>query len=1367
MGDFGHTLNYHPIQLEDCNNVPMLDITSSLSDSTDARYQLTNEESTQCLQPANYSDLTNKNVILGTCDASSTFTLHGNNSVNQNAIMNLPDASFSSYILYHDNTSANICGETNHEEKMMSYPGHNATGTPESTLFYFQFYDIVNDVSMGEIMYDNVTIQCRIKYIAEDLYSDGTKTYTTYYIVPNNSNSGLFFSTNNKSNYLYVTFEGRIPDSDIVNRPNLNFLNYSVFTFGLYNSSSDSRAAKVDTTEFANGFHLNSSTSNGTKFRMIPKTNYDKYVFLYQYTDATYETNAVMLSSFVNPHKKIFLDSTTEIYSHSSSNEQTDSQFQFSINPYITESFTSRTREGLTTQFDIQDVKDIYDNIANSTNVFATLQNSEDDINNILNTIKQSIDGNAPKHNGKLAANLESILDIIALLRKNNDEMDVMYIKFNTIFSNDYLPIQSMYGRESRVTNSIPFDVDAQRLSLNQIQSEFQEINRIIEHIKNNRDANEPEFKLDNFTATFPFIHLCIDIIEYFDTNYDAIKNETTRLYDYMPLINLKGSNIYSLNYIYPGIFNSFTTTDTINTNIFDNAKLSSISEFNSKAAAQDQNSLTFFGYDYSVFYNILFSDNLPGAIEWPHMLLPISGSNTNTLMSVYEDWMISQKQYKQAFNHYIHLESLLKYIEDIQTGAYATYQPYINSLNDRCQDFKHHAEYGAETITGNMQNLGISIQMSFDGIMPVVDLLHYYANKIVNDDNDAANFAFCYANIQELPLQNAAINSSTIPDLPTYYLNHDIYLKKANNRIQTVFLTKYNDIFNNALIDADLVIKADSIVSLNDTIFSDTQTNLTYSSEGFQDRYASNKNKFFPNTPNFLHHEYIYSGADTLSIIKDAYAYRDINSDQNYSNFKKYINSVINNPNVDFNTNPAFTCGVSGEEEIPDLSMDFNCGNIGNYWYGPYSQTAISDRCNNEGVNESLQDCDNFTIVTTLELVDEGSTSKLNLVITDQNIVHKITIESGLPLRQDLEPFDTINNINKELITKVSKDGDINGEINLLTKITTDSITSDIDKNKCLSDSDNYTHLYINKDGDLTLQYKHRITKDIIHNGNTMKASIKENDDSGKYASMYVLNDDKFKVGQQIGNSEKSIRGYVGYDGVYHRAENVKSTSHNNQLSNNYKSYSNYCFDGTNAVVETQENSCINDSNCIGLYGTNYKYKITDENKRHLYPCTDTNTYYHKKVGLNTDDPACIRESSQTQVINYDEYLDLTNGDSFNSTQCGYNTLLDSNKSYMEKKRADFQQHFTNMVTTFNALNESELYMLKQTDMKVNEMSTMLKEYKELLQKTTDRRTLMDLSKSQKEDSQQLYQKTQIKSAIVGIGAIVAAIGCFQYMKK
>ena len=204
-----------------------------------------------------------------------------------------------------------------------------------------------------------------------------------------------------------------------------------------------------------------------------------------------------------------------------------------------------------------------------------------------------------------------------------------------------------MYGRESRVTNSIPFDVDAQRLSLNQIQSEFQEINRIIEHIKNNRDANEPEFKLDNFTATFPFIHLCIDIIEYFYTNYDAIKNETTRLYDYMPLIlQNSNSNIYDLHFIYPTLFNSFTTTDTV-TDIFDNAKLSSISEFNSEAAAQDQNSLTFFGYDYSVFYNILFSDNLPGAIEWQYMLLPISGSNTNTLMSVYEDWMISQKQYK------------------------------------------------------------------------------------------------------------------------------------------------------------------------------------------------------------------------------------------------------------------------------------------------------------------------------------------------------------------------------------------------------------------------------------------------------------------------------------------------------------------------------------------------------------------------------------------------------------------------------------------------------------------------------------------------------------------------------------------------
>ena len=151
-----------------------------------------------------------------------------------------------------------------------------------------------------------------------------------------------------------------------------NFLNYSIFTFGLYNSDTDGIAAYVDTDKFANGFHLNTtatifSNHDGTKFRMIPKTNYDKFVFLYQYTDSTLTANTVMLSSFVNPHKKIHLEDTTgasigEIYSYSTTNDQSSDNFQFSITPYV-ESFTSRIKEGYEAYDDSECTEDININI--------------------------------------------------------------------------------------------------------------------------------------------------------------------------------------------------------------------------------------------------------------------------------------------------------------------------------------------------------------------------------------------------------------------------------------------------------------------------------------------------------------------------------------------------------------------------------------------------------------------------------------------------------------------------------------------------------------------------------------------------------------------------------------------------------------------------------------------------------------------------------------------------------------------------------------------------------------------------------------------------------------------------------------------
>ena len=179
--------------------------------------------------------------------------------------------------------------------------------------------------------------------------------------------------------------------------------------------------------------------------------------------------------------------------------------------------------------------------------------------------------------------------------------------------------------------------------------------------------------------------------------------------------------------------------------------------------------------------------------------------------------------------------------------------------------------------------------------------------------------------------------------------------------------------------------------------------------------------------------------------------------------------------------------------------------------------------------------------------------------------------------------------------------------------------------------------------------------------------------------------------------------------------------------------------------------------------------YKITHKNKKYLYPCKNEHkdNYNHKKLHLNTEDLACIRNSKNTQMVDYTTFNKMDKGDDFSTSMCGLNDLLNKNKSDFINTRNDFDIKFKNLLNSYNALSESELKILKETDIKVEDLTNLLTDYKKLIKKSNKYSDLIDTTEQQTKNSNEAYKQIQYTNAIVGIGALAAAIGCFHYMKK
>lgn len=1222
------------------------------------------------------------------------------------------------------------------------------TGTSPYSNTYFTLYNMTKEdgssLTVQDLMATDINVICNMKYVVNsyDAYNNLTNI-SYYYISPDIQKTGMYFSPDETTDKIMLKLTvNQFYTNDDRGLNGLPSENTSVFTMGLWDGDTFS-PMKIDTRKYIYGFSLNNGS---TSFRLILKDNSDRYKWLYQYSSALTTSNSVSLSSYINPKKKMLYINENQVITSDSSDDNTGTNYNFQITP-VSESFV----EGATDSSDdlsIQ-ISTMLQNLENNPTNFTDAINA---INTVISNASGVNSGNAWYHSQGTISNLLMFRDTLNALLTCYNSLKTMNGNMTTIINGLSLNILL---NQTVTAKSISFDYDTFKSTIIETQTVLQQVQTFQDYINSNQQVNAPTFTFTGISVDLTFLMYLTDLFNYFTEKTSSLYTQLNIFYDYLGA-KQNGSFPYCkqsyINAVFPTAYQNF---DTSLLTITQSSISSSTSTMDLNAFIQEGNNFTnstkqFFDIDFQSIYDYFYGSNSNISSSISDLLLSSVSIYNGELMNYYYGWLISQQSYANYFNEYstciTKIEAILNYTNAQSSNAY---QNILTSYYDNvCTPFinQFNSYFPSANSTSNMSFLRI---------------LTYYVNKIrseTNSENQAKYFAFCYANISNISITDVNVLFNNISSLETYYTNQEYFMTYYNNTLIESYMSKFKSSATLALTDGNLVTNSDMILDYNNETLKTTLANMSGTTyEGFtSSSYTLNPDAttIFPSTPACLDTRTIYqSTANSTKLIEDGYTY--LQTDGTYATFTQYMNNLVSDSSVDFTRSDVFSCSDGSETIYPSISMDFYCGETSQPTYGGvYNKDIFSTTCNDST-------CD-INLIMTIELVDD-TTSGTSTLYININDVNKVTLATGLPLTTTLNIFE--NSGESYSFTTSSSNGI--GTIDMLTKISSTDIVGNLTGNKCLMDNNNFVRLYISSSGILTYEYIPRIKEEIASSIFVPKPiyAVKPPDGSGKYTTLYDINTDQYKVGSNLEN----VLGYVGYDGVYH---NISESS-----NSGYELYPGYCFNANATDQPTDETGCSNDTECIGTLdwpatGSTSKYKITRDNIDRVYPCetdgvTTSSSFNIKKFGINTSNNACINNASNTQIIDYATYELLEKGDNFDDSKCGFNVLLDKNRTKLEETRDTFKQTFENMLITFNALNESELQMLEATKVNVNELSTMITDYNEIVDKTAGKMDRVTTSSIQKQNSHQLHKKMEYKTAIVGIGAIAMALGCLHYMKK
>lgn len=657
--------------------------------------------------------------------------------------------------------------------------------------------------------------------------------------------------------------------------------------------------------------------------------------------------------------------------------------------------------------------------------------------------------------------------------------------------------------------------------------------------------------------------------------------------------------------------------------------------------------------------------------------------------------------------------KGLLSYLEQL-ISSQMVYQEKHNTYVDI---LKIASEFDTITSSGSYAEV-ISAYSEKQQQYPLLSNMTLFANYVSQFEVGEVDSARLFVNaFKELKsTYNEEYYTEDVKEyahLSEYYDTNSCAVKKTEYLIATFFRSKYQMLFQSALAEITMNITGEDLINKNDERVQGIMEPFV---EGFTDVAA----ELYPSDPIYLH---------SASILTEENNSMDLITQGNWY--------------------------AAGFDDCIDISFSYHCGN---------NDQNIANSMQIDGGNlnglclENQSSCD-LDYSATLEYRDDDITKAIYLVLTNND-----TSTTAETMIYEFDPDFNLNNVTKytdddfnySLNTIVS--APTNNTFTFLSKVDNDD---EVEGDKCLIDA---THrkfkLFISTNNVLTLRYEQTISKNFpLSNGNDNDASYGAPPNSGY---VYSIDDDKYNVGDNI-----SKHGYVGYDGHFYSVNGSQGETPA------YQEYDNYCFDDPRNIPSSITN-CDDDESCIGfLISDNGSFIITDDNKKYLYPCendaiSNFGTYNHKKYTLGESFPNCLQDASGTQIIDYETYTDsLNKAGTMDQSKCGFDFLLSEQKSELDASKETLTSALKNVLQSFQSLSSKELDLIKDTDLKMEEIESLLKDYQALhtnMKKQTKKKLILQ---NQKQDSEMLYHSMQYKTAIFGVASILATLTLFQVMKK
>ena len=687
--------------------------------------------------------------------------------------------------------------------------------------------------------------------------------------------------------------------------------------------------------------------------------------------------------------------------------------------------------------------------------------------------------------------------------------------------------------------------------------------------------------------------------------------------------------------------------------------------------------------------------------------LKPLNETHLNTLVSIDEE-----------------PKGLLSYLEQL-INSQMTYQEKHNTYVDIVSIA---SEFDTITSSGSYAEV-ISAYSEKQQQYPLLSNMTLFANYVPQFEAGEVEGARLFVNAyKELKsTYNEEYYTEDVKQythLSQYYESNSCAVKKLEYLISIHFQSKYQMLLQSALAEITMNITGEDLVNKNDERVQGVL-------ESFVEGNTSDTSTFYPSEPDYLNSAYILP-SDSMNLITEGNWY------------------------------------TTGFDNCSDISFSYYCGTVSK---GSTSMTIDGGNLNTLCSTHN-EDCD-FHYSAKLEYSDSEKKIYLVLTSSDDDEAKTVIHDFGSTFNiNNIHTYPDSDDYVYALITQVStttaSDGSSTPNKENFNFLTTVSDDENVKDSECLIDETKKFKLFISTQNVLTLRYEQIISKKFAildGDGDDIDASYGAPPNSGY---VYNIQEDKYKMGNNL-----SKRGYVGYDGKFY------STSGSQGENPNYELYNSFCFTVDENAQASVNQDCDTNENCIGYMKTedDSNFIITNDNKKYLYPQYNSSchgdsysgAYYHKKYTLGESFPNCIQNASGTKIIDFTTYENDLNPatEAMDQNKCGFDFLLRDKRLELEESKQTLKTALQSALHSFQQLNKQELELLNNTNLKMEEIESLLTDYHKLREEVKQQKTKQVLLESQKQDSAILYESMQYKTAIVGVISILATISLFQIVKK